>query len=533
MSDVLTHIELSGVLAELPEEPSEELPWAHASRSGNMAEALSLVEQRLTMQKDDAETKLWWVFLHLKQKGMPLSALSAPLEELFQALRADAKLRGFGCKVYLLLATGLVERAQFRLAVLMLERAEEFVHALEVSEESVWQVQDALLAVLRAEHKGAEVRREPRSYLDSVALKVEGLEKKIKKRTPKKKRKEVPQEKIAEEKKKSPVISSKTILVSALSPSASPSAEFDDKKSNNTKKSESVQGRAQSSTQSTAQWDESERSDGGKLPEAPCPISQSRIGAMFLAVGILAVLFCGYWYFYLNVQGGGLLNRTRFPMLVSEQPTTLLSELPRRDGSEVVLGSGFSEIHERLKTMDIRGGNDRNSVPSDGNEQQGPSSSPVSELRPPEVGAVDHPGHTPEPSLPEYDPKNIANAEVQSVGQVPGRSDLTGLQADKEGRVFGPARTLENSPLHEAKRGLAGERVESVEVEQFTPPKHFKTLTATEVLSAPSLLAVSYAKIESGATVQVVARLGRWLELRSTGGRRGYIYAQNAEEVRQ
>jgi hypothetical protein len=68
----------------------------------------------------------------------------------------------------------------------------------------------------------------------------------------------------------------------------------------------------------------------------------------------------------------------------------------------------------------------------------------------------------------------------------------------------------------------------STEAENYDPPRLFRTITPTEVLAAPSLLAKSLARLEAETPVHVTRKMGHWLELRSTGGNVGYIYAQDA-----
>jgi hypothetical protein len=78
-----------------------------------------------------------------------------------------------------------------------------------------------------------------------------------------------------------------------------------------------------------------------------------------------------------------------------------------------------------------------------------------------------------------------------------------------------------------------GSQLQTVTVEQFPSPKLYKVLATTAVFSAPSVISQAIARLEPGAKVQVVAKMGKWLELRSAGDRRGYIYGQDAEPADQ
>ena len=55
-------------------------------------------------------------------------------------------------------------------------------------------------------------------------------------------------------------------------------------------------------------------------------------------------------------------------------------------------------------------------------------------------------------------------------------------------------------------------------------------LNDTVVSSAPSMVSVEVSKLRKGDKVEVVSSMGPWLELRSERGKRGYIYAQDANE---
>ena len=79
---------------------------------------------------------------------------------------------------------------------------------------------------------------------------------------------------------------------------------------------------------------------------------------------------------------------------------------------------------------------------------------------------------------------------------------------------------------------IDGQPVRSYEVQRYPSPVLFKTIASTQVLSAPSFLATSLVRLAPDTSIQVVSRMGQWLELRSTEGNRGFILAQDAQEVR-
>jgi hypothetical protein len=123
--------------------------------------------------------------------------------------------------------------------------------------------------------------------------------------------------------------------------------------------------------------------------------------------------------------------------------------------------------------------------------------------------------------LPEMNPDKLAGAVVESLGDGSGRNPAP-VVTGPDGRSYGPPPALTGS------RSLDGSQLQPVEVQQLPTPKVYRVIAPTSVFSAPSVVAQSVARLERDAKVQVVAKLGKWLELRSTGGRRGYIYAQDA-----
>jgi len=117
--------------------------------------------------------------------------------------------------------------------------------------------------------------------------------------------------------------------------------------------------------------------------------------------------------------------------------------------------------------------------------------------------------------LPEMNPDKLATAVVESLGDSGSVNPVGKVVRGADGRIYGPPPTDTS--------------VRPVEVEQLKTPQLYRVLVSTAVFSAPSVIAQSVARLEPGAKIQVIAKLGKWLELRSSGGRRGYIYAQDAE----
>jgi hypothetical protein len=125
---------------------------------------------------------------------------------------------------------------------------------------------------------------------------------------------------------------------------------------------------------------------------------------------------------------------------------------------------------------------------------------------------------------PELNPDRLNTVDLGVVGR---KTAVDGLNVKPDGRVFGPP-VSPTAPL----RNPSGKGyVRAYPVEQYPAPARFRTITKTKVLSSPSMTANTLTELKAGSNIQVVARMGIWLELRSTGGRKGYIYVQDAEMV--
>jgi hypothetical protein len=121
------------------------------------------------------------------------------------------------------------------------------------------------------------------------------------------------------------------------------------------------------------------------------------------------------------------------------------------------------------------------------------------------------------PKLPELDSEQLAKNVLESLDTVERR--IQPELRDSKAALQLDGKALDGSPL------------QAYEVERFNQPLIFKTIASTNVLSAPSVLGTAIARLDTNATIQVTSRMGQWLQVRSTGGRTGYIYAQDAVEA--
>lgn len=99
-----------------------------------------------------------------------------------------------------------------------------------------------------------------------------------------------------------------------------------------------------------------------------------------------------------------------------------------------------------------------------------------------------------------------------------------------DGRTYGKVSAQDPVAGKSNERALDGSPLKSYEVEKFDPPELYFTITATNVLAAPSLMAQSVARIEPKTTVRVTSIMGQWAEIRSNAGRLGYVFFKDLEK---
>jgi len=102
-----------------------------------------------------------------------------------------------------------------------------------------------------------------------------------------------------------------------------------------------------------------------------------------------------------------------------------------------------------------------------------------------------------------------------------------------DGKLYGPVTAADPVAGKSMERSLDGSPLKSYEVQKFDPPELYRTITGTNVLNAPSLMAQSIGRLESGATVRVTSIMGQWTEIRSDAGRLGYIFLKDLKKEEQ
>ncbi len=488
-------------LARLPLEPVRTAIAAHDTKH-----ALALLDAEVASSPTDLIARLWWVRCQLEASRVPLSVLTAPLEEMFPRVKGEADAHELGAVCFLAVAAKLRERAQLRLAISMLERSLQLIdNSKSFPEDEQRSILAFVIGVVEEEISACSNRAEVRSrkqaeekseYLKQLQRKLTDLQA----RKPKTVVREP--EKPAPSKGKDHPFTSKSILGLA----------------------EHGASAAQSSP----------------LPQSvPLPEKSNGVRAssfMLLALSVLLLVGAGFFFRdrLFGMSRAALVSRLAMrlePGLGPEarSPTTDVSSDSRTLVMSAQTGA-LAEVKQELERLEIR---------EVALEKQ-PTREPVATKPPQEVKAsppppADEVEYDPQPR-PELPPPTTGARPVTSAGDSTHREPVGPLIRGRDGRVYGPPAALpEGGPNGGGRlagaRGLDGEPVRPLEVEEFSPPRLFRVIAATQVLDAPSLLARPVDRLDSDAKIQVIARLGHWLELVSVGGKKGYIYAQDAEQA--
>ncbi|HQH26990.1 MAG TPA: hypothetical protein PLP17_06300 [Oligoflexia bacterium] len=513
------------------------LPWTEAAGRGDYQTALSLVENELNEHPASPGAKLWWVRCQLELNRIPITALSAPLEEIIPMIRQKPELADLAAFTFLKTAAALLERAQSRLAVAMLERALEFCSLSEsLSEKEELDLVQFYRTALEDESTKAQQRRESRKYIEALNEKLLRL-----KDNPRKTKLNNRMQPSQAPLPRPEVISAKTIITEA--------ARADEP-------AFVLAAHEQDVELSTSRLEQTGTAVGADSP-APLPATRSYRPALFFFAGISALALAVLLVLTLPLIRNLLAPAGPRALLAMETmvlPSAMM-ELPgladtANNGG--LVNAALDDVGKRLQQLSVSKTNENKDqkqepivpgAPSEIDEKAltSPSAKALStspqedELEP--IGKLP-PARNDIPAnrVPKPNASQFANTKVEEVGSSPRKAALppglagSSLKTGRDGRLYGPPQV--NDPAAHAADGKAldGSPLRSFEVQQFNPPLRYRTITATDVLSAPSLLASTYARLEADIPVDVTARMGQWLELRSQKGQVGYIYAQDAEQ---
>ncbi len=469
--------------------------WVEALREGNFTRALTELERE---GLPNARERLWWIRSQLELKKVPLGVLTSPLEETFSEMKEDQALEELLVVTLLSIATDGFLRDQRRLALIMLTRAFQLVHT-------------------SIHFKSAEketIRTELKTHLSK-----ELHELKAQTETVPKKKLQVQKDYIHLLEMQLAEIEAIKIVASSKPEAALPQTPRKEKISKQfTSKSIIEHGT---------------RDEIPVSAHAEIAASKNKANAM-IVVGL--VLSCAaLLFFFWSRSREGLRDRLAMATKAPNSGELLAPEIHGFDFKSVGLITSPATSFENIQSsLDKLSKNEKSELPP-------PSSPPEVEVEKESstdaATSTSKGEHRDAPKqevavLPEedkkaplLDPAKLSETKVEALGETfPSGSGVGGrVVRGPDGRLYGP-------PPHRSggARELDGQELRGYEVNRFEPPKPYRTITETQVLEAPSLVAPSLSQLEANAKVQAVAQIGRWLEIRSTGGRVGYIYAQDA-----
>jgi hypothetical protein len=519
--------------------------WQESILKGDFQEALTSVEARLNELPDCPGTKLWWVRCQLELSRLPITALTAPLEEIYPRLKEAEALYVLSCYTFLKTAVGLLERNQSRLAVSMLERAVEFAGLSEqVSYEEQLKLDQFYLGCLDEEIKRAQQRRENKKYIDGLQEKRNVQSKKKPVAKPKKDKAAATKN---NGKARKDILNAKAIVTEAIRPSepAFVTAARDE---------------GISAFSETAKHPESLFSDEAEAARQADRRKASPVLLMILGTVMLVclVLIGALSYGMLHIGGKQDITQ-RLAMEIRLVPNLAMA-FPALDNSAIgaagsqAINATLDQVGKRLQQLAVSKSKEETEQKNPDEAESSAKEEDQSALNSAKAKAVAKNTAPEEDELvslsnlppaknaipanrvPKPDAGKFANTKVEQVGTSPRKAAVPqegmdkGIQVGTDGRVYGQPKTADPAAENSGAKTLDGSQLRSYEVRQFNPPLRFRTITATEVLSAPSLLANSLAHLEAQTPVDVTAHMGQWLELRSSRGHVGYIYAQDAEE---
>lgn len=528
-------------------------PWEDALKRGDFDAALSDIERVLNEERNgtSATARLWWARCQLQTNRVPLTALTAPVDEIFPAIKRDPKLQLLGCSTLALLSAKLTEKGQTRLGLVLLGNAFDLAAVTDAVSESTHQaLGEAYAQAIDSELLKIEGKKDPKGYAASLKKQREGIRAGTK----------------------------RGVKVTPSAPAAAPPEER------------------------SFIWGDREFPDSTPTvvaeplpPAPPVKAEPKRVHLVSIIASVVVILvLLGSWDAvfvpaHLSDEEGepGYLLAMHSPALGAPEQAFKLPRLTPRSSDAIFeklgsLGNNLDLVGERLKNIggaketrsaeEIRSDPDVDTAALEGKEGKALRLAKAPPREDDELESFGAPKAEPTLSAeraPLLNPDRLAQLPVENVGTTPyrapiedtaapptaqlpsgqlppaqqprndsvgplaGRRDTEGLRMGPDGQMYGPPRDA-TSPLitREVGTSIDGQPVRSYEVQRYPEPVLFRTIASTQVLSAPSFLATSIARLAPDTSIQVVSRMGQWLELRSIGGARGFILAQDAKEAR-
>lgn len=186
----------------------------------------------------------------------------------------------------------------------------------------------------------------------------------------------------------------------------------------------------------------------------------------------------------------------------------------------------LEEINERLKGILTQ-----NNKPSIKNENNNIKHKPYLEIEDLESinDIPESEGEIPEAKIPEAKPIPKFNSSIEPK-KLPIPENLgTSENPVKVDSKNDNKSNSQNYPHATPQQNIQNQYppIKNDEAEYFNPPLVFETTSATNVLSAPTYFSPSITRLHAKSLVEVTARLGIWLEIKSNAGQIGYILEQD------
>ena len=479
--------------------PGDTPAWLLAFSKENYQECVELLDSILASEPDNMLAKLVWIRAHLGARQLPTTALCAPLEEAALSSDSEPQLTAFRKALFLQATFALSASSQSRLSWSMMEKALSISPTLEsasISEE----LHTYAIELLQQEIERAQQKRESTDYINSLQSTKDNLAETLKK------------------------------ISKEVSMQASHATQSESSPAKPPVTSLSAKDIAQNAPSASSQETTPETAQSGK-------------SWLFYSLALIVVI-------------SGALSYFITPKLVAHRSTPAI-QLALRKPDKLIppkleisrnapLDKKLESVGRRLQELAEDSETNTKTVPNNNNSDEVDSEALNPEnakhLKTPitpqndELVALGGESQSDE-NIPSFDSSGISNTttnSVESIGSnsrgnpIPSAALGSKLKVDTKGRVFGPSSNLDRANPGKQRTALDGSPLRSYEVKQFSPPKLFKTITATRVLSAPSILSTTLAELPENTPIHVSAQMGRWLELRSTGGRVGYIFSQDA-----
>lgn len=461
--------------------------WGEKHFSLGASITLNEIEKYLGFEnhssEDTVHAQKWWLCCQLELEQAPASALITPLEEVYKLVEQDSAVSGSIVYLYLMFAGQLWKRSNLRLSIIIFEKSLQIINnhpSLHIEE--MKEIYIAFQSVISAEKALVAKRNVKESYL----VRLDTLKEELKCKQA---------ELNLDSSNESPVVS------------------------------EAEEAEREESEDETRDM-EIAQATGDTSRKVRKSIAHYAVPFLVTTMVVMLISFTESEIFSLfqrDVSGAGRNAKPVVPdskgvkndngvVSTDKKHTTEDAGEPSKGQVDTKTRSTpFEAIALRLENLNER--HSSRSIDGDAKDVES-DNTPVfnADKKDPDT-------------LPSLDSSKFvaANREDLSIEKKTLSVDSSGIARGKDGRIFGRA-----PKLSEKQVDLSGAPVKPVAVVEFKKPKRFETIVATEVLSAPSVSARTITRLEQGSLVEVVSRMGRWLELQSRKGHKGYIYAQDA-----